>query len=429
MKKIISTTFSTLLIIILSTGCDDSPQIIKEKTNHSIEGHVQKGPFISGSSLTIYELSENLSPTGMSFNCPVQDNQGGFSIEDIPLDTTFIKLRADGFYFNEISGKLSDAQITLYALADLAATKEVNINLLTHMEYQRAEYLFKQGYTLKEAKEQAQKEVLAIFNIQKDTISSSEKMNIINKGEDNGVLLAITSIIQGFRSESEMTELLYSIINDIKEDGTLDDPSLGSSLLNQAIYLDTTSISENLKARYSNEGYTPELPNYPKFIDHFIATTDFQNTELIIKYPETGLYGENILAPNSDTILGRSYRTNPNYSLCAELPRNTSLKIKISALSSSDTSNTNKAISLTPTNDVIRDTTASNWFYQPSTNINWQVSQFDMENYTQTFTVIAPEQTSDVSVTFDPGRFLIEYFEMGATEPGRQKILNVIVQQ
>jgi len=42
----------------------------------SIEGQAQKGPFVTGSSLTAYDLMEDLSPTGRSYNALIINNQG-----------------------------------------------------------------------------------------------------------------------------------------------------------------------------------------------------------------------------------------------------------------------------------------------------------------------------------------------------------------
>jgi len=54
-----------------------------------IGGHVQKGPFLNGTSLSIYELNENLNQTGRSFNTQITDNSGTFSIQDIELASQY----------------------------------------------------------------------------------------------------------------------------------------------------------------------------------------------------------------------------------------------------------------------------------------------------------------------------------------------------
>lgn len=391
MKKI-STYLILFVFAVLFSSCEEIPSEVPNYRN--IEGQVQKGPFISGSSVTIYELDENLTPTGMSFNTPIKDNQGTFSLSNIPLDTTFVKLKADGFYYNEIKGKLSDAQISLYALADISNIQKVNVNLLTHLEYERAEFLFHRGSTLAEAKAQAQQEILAIFNIEKDEIRNSEDLNIVKRGEDNGILLAITAIIQGLRTESQMTELLYSIINDIKPDGTLDDLNIGSLLINHAGYLDTTSIASNLKDRYTMYGYPPDIPEFVKFIGNFISNTTFVVSDYPIKYPKEGIWGPNILNLNTTTIIAD--KSKGDFSLTADIIDGTSLMIRINKL------------------------TGALWAYSLSSVVNWQITDY---NKAKSFTVIQPGVKNDIRLSFFEGQYLIEYFEMGSAVPSHTKIL------
>jgi hypothetical protein len=218
-----------LLIITLFLGCEkDELDVPVSKKN--IKGCVQKGPFINGSSVSVYDLQPDLSPTGKTFNSQILDNNGTFELKNIALSSDYITLRADGFYFNEVSGQQSGAQITLYALTDISDKSDININILTHLEKARVEYLIANGKTFAEAKAQAEKEILAIFNIEKQNVKLFENLNINKSGEDDGILLAISSIMQGYRSESELTELFSNISNDIREDGILNSVALGSSL-------------------------------------------------------------------------------------------------------------------------------------------------------------------------------------------------------
>ena len=74
----------------------------------------------------------------------------------------------------------------------------------------------------------------------------TENLNITQAGDDNAILLAISSILQGYRTESELTEMLSKISEDIKTDGILNDTVVVSDLINHAIYLDTLAIRNNL---------------------------------------------------------------------------------------------------------------------------------------------------------------------------------------
>jgi len=51
-----------------------------------------------------------------------------------------------------------------------------------------------------------------------DKIPDSELLDITKSGDNNAILLAVSLILQGFRSEAELTELLAAISNDIRTD-------------------------------------------------------------------------------------------------------------------------------------------------------------------------------------------------------------------
>lgn len=380
-----------------------------------ITGYVQKGPFINGSSVTVYDLQTDLTATGKTFNTQITDNKGTFGLSNISISSNNIGLRADGFYFNEVSGEQSAAQITLNALADISGNSDINVNVLTHLEKPRVEYLMKNGKSFADAKILAQKEILSIFNIAKSAMKTSEDLNISEKGDDNGILLAISAILQGYRTESEMTELLSNISNDLRENGVLDSQSLGSALINHAIVLDTVSIKTNLIQRYSEVGVTVNISSFGKYIANFIAKSKFEVTKSLITYPETGTFGANVL---SLTKTDFGTRPNTNLSLVAELAKGTALRIKITSLSA-DTSSTVP----TDTSKVTTTIRKAGWFYALGTNRNWSISNFDPINYIQTFTAIEPDKACDLQMTFDQGKFLIEYFEMNSATPNRTKTI------
>ena len=180
---------------------------------------------------------------------------------------------------------------------------------------------------------------------------------------------------------------------DLREDGVLSSNSTGSQLINHAIYLDTTSIRNNLDDRYSDLGVNAEIPNFEKYIRDFIDSTSFEITESLIEYPATGLFGDNILDLEKESYSGE------NFSLTSNLAKGTELKIRITAL----------------------DTGA--WYYSLGSSTNWSITPFDFVTKTQYFTAIDSDKSCDLNMLFDSGTFLIEYFEMGATEPNRTKTI------
>lgn len=269
-------------IVILGISCrkeDKAPDINitpeVEITKQSISGVIQKGPFISGSSIAVYEMDAGLLQTGKSYTTQITSNNGTFQLSNVALIYPYVNLRADGFYFNEVTGLQSNSQITLHAVSDLTNKSSINVNILSHLEKQRIEYLVSQGLTFSLAKKQAEKEILQIFSINKSDLPESETLDISKNGDNNAILLAISLIVQGYRSESELTELLSNISMDIKPDGVLNSSSVGTDLINHAKIFNLKAIRQNIKTRWNTLGIADTISNFEFYIHKFIDNTSF----------------------------------------------------------------------------------------------------------------------------------------------------------
>ena len=314
MKKIL---YTFLGICLLFTCSDDSDG---DSSNNNVEGanisgFAQKGPFLNGSSVILSELNESLTQTGSTFTSQIIDNTGAFEITGISLASNYAALRVDGYYFNEVCGEQSSSQITLNAISVISDDRNININVLTHLEKARVEYLMNNNsLTIDEAKSQAQSEVLAIFNIS-ESVDSSENLDISSQTVGDAVLIAVSSILQGFRSESEYSELMANIITDIRTDGQLNSSSLGSQLISQAVLLNAGDITSNLENRYESLGMNISVPEFESHITNFINNSEFTlDNSLVIDYPETGSQGyPNILSTQN----GNNFEMWSDYFMCS----------------------------------------------------------------------------------------------------------------
>ena len=168
MKKLKFLFFPTILALAfgLVLSCakksDDSSSEDTDTSTSSavtVSGKVQKGPYVQGTEITVRELDSSMTPTGNTFTGSIDDNTGSFSIKGT-LTNKIVELAADGFYFNEVSGSLSSAKLSLQAFADLTDSSSVNVNLMTHLEKKRVEYLMDNSkMTFAAAKTQAQIEI------------------------------------------------------------------------------------------------------------------------------------------------------------------------------------------------------------------------------------------------------------------------------
>lgn len=234
---------------------------------YSITGNIQKGPFISGSSITIQELDDNLDPTGISYQTTTSDDFGTFSLGS-HIVSRYVEVIATGFYFDEVAGSLSAANITLRAISDLSISEDVNVNILTTLEKDRIKYLIvNEGLTFTAARTQAEAEVLSIFNISGDNISTFDQMDISQDGNSNAILLAISVVLQGDNTVAELSELTSKINLDIKEDGNLDSSTFIDEIRNNGINLFMDAVRFNLDNRYESLGLTVTIPRFEDYVD------------------------------------------------------------------------------------------------------------------------------------------------------------------
>ena len=316
--------FAILFLILFAFSCnnDDIPVEDNLPKLFTINGYVQKGPYINGTSITIAELRENLAQTGKNFSAQILDNKGTFNLGDIELNSQFVELKANGFYFDEVRNENSVAQLTLFALSDVNEKSNMNVNLLSSLEKSRVNYLVNNGKSFSEAKRLAQKEILTIFEIEKNEIANSEWLDISKAGDDNAILLAISVIMQGYLPVSDLSELLANISSDIHEDGVLNNKALGTILINNAKAIKLNKIRSNLENRYKYLSMDAIIPDFEKYVNQFIDNTKFEFTGGI-KYPETGGHGFNILDKN------KTEYTSGTYSMKAILPEGSNLRVKI----------------------------------------------------------------------------------------------------
>ena len=118
------------------TSCSEDNDLEKvyEPTTFNVSGKVEKGPFVSGSTITIQPMDKNLQVLGSLYSSTIQDNLGNFSFESKLFETPYAELTANGYFFNEVEGMLSTGTLNLRALVDLSDASTVNVNLLTHLK-------------------------------------------------------------------------------------------------------------------------------------------------------------------------------------------------------------------------------------------------------------------------------------------------------
>lgn len=272
--------------------------IITKKT-YQVSGIVQKGPFRSGTTITLSELNSDLKPTGLNYFSTVTDNLGSFQIPDVKLESDFVEIMADGFYYNENFDFVTTGRLVLKTITNLADSSKVNVNIPTHISAARIKYLIQnQGMSFDEAKQQAQMELLKVFNLDTDKTSNFELVDIIQEGELNSKLFAISMIIQGVKNVSPLSEFLTLFSEDFKTNGAINDEEIQHNLMTNAILCNVGGIRANIMKTYK----TDEFNDFQQYVSYFVNHSDFE-PYLPMSIPTDVALGENLLALPDNTTL------------------------------------------------------------------------------------------------------------------------------
>ena len=239
-------------------------------TDWEVAGVSQKGPFVTGSAVTVQELDGiTLKQTGKSFKGSIKSDKGDFAIKDINLQSQYAILEASGYYRDEITGKKSTGTVTLRALTDLTDRKTVNINLLTHLEYERVMYLVtEKKRSIAEAKAQADEEILAAFGIEGD-FGNSEDLNIFESGDGNAALLAISVLMHADADVAGLTERMGEFSIAIAEGGDWEDADTKAVIADWACDADLKGTLANVRKNVEGWKYSDSVPAFEKFVTNF----------------------------------------------------------------------------------------------------------------------------------------------------------------
>ena len=400
------TNYVTLLKIVQTTT------IITE-----ISGSVFKGSFIRGSLLNFYELDTNLNQTGRSFNTTIDDDYGNFDIKAQNLAGKLIRVVGDGFYWNEVLNENSSSRITLTAICKVDSNETVNVNVLTQLERPRVEYLYSvKRLSFDSAKTQAVTEVLKAFGYTNTGIKRAEKVGVVGIGDNSKILLAISTLMQGYRTESEVTQIMSDFANDLKKDGTLDDVTIGNSLATHLYYVDTATVLNNFKTKYKLL-YNADTVNSidMRFVKSFQNNTTYIKNKELITYPEKH-NNENMLNILSPALTTYDFKT----------------QIYVANFFDVSSQITRKGMTL---KIEIVDENGSQFIDNPSFDEFWAPTSFTSRGWTTQSLSLNPMLIASEIGSYDrilgsgfevPKKIRINYYERGFSIPSKYKIVTML---
>ena len=264
---------------------------------YDVQGKVEKGPFISGSEISIQPMDSKLQVLGSLFNTAITDDLGNFMLGSKEFSTPYAEFMANGYFFNEVKGELSNSTLTLRALVDLQDNTTVNVNILTHLKYSRIKNLVSSGKNYTEANKQAQKELLTAFGLANLTDKDVSSFSIISGTDESAALIAISSLLLMERTEAALTEYLSKLSSDFGKNGTFSEDiqsQISKDKNKLAMFL--SDIKDNVISRYDNLGINVSV----KELSHFI---DWNND---------GVAGNELLKENQTVTLEKTSLQIPN---------------------------------------------------------------------------------------------------------------------
>lgn len=235
----------------------------------NVMGKVEKGPMIRGSHVDMRTLDEYMTPTGSFYSTTIDNNLGDFNYGALKINSPYAQLTADGYFFNEIDGELSEGTIKLDAIVDLKDNSTINVNVLTHLKSKRIHHLITtKGMTFKEANAQAQKELLTQFGLQQYASKDASQFSLTSGDDASGALIAISSLVLTDRSDAEIVEYLSILSNEFGKEGAFSQETKkriqsGKNYLNARL----DRISENIKSRYKELGLEVKVKDLAYYFD------------------------------------------------------------------------------------------------------------------------------------------------------------------
>jgi hypothetical protein len=244
-----------------------------------LEGAVAKGPFVVGSLVVVALIDAEGNPTGAAFMTHTINDLGEFELElRIPQ---FASLEGTGFYYNELTGELSDSAITLQAFyeAEAGGLQEAYVNIITHLAYGRVRTLLLAGADFETAIRQAERALrrdLGVGPAGFDPGGAGIEMNVLGGDTDaNAYLLAVSSVLaqaaalragEARSIDSALQELINALMGDLEDDGEITAEHQAELRAAEAA-LDPVAVMDLLGARLLELGSDAEIPDIRRIID------------------------------------------------------------------------------------------------------------------------------------------------------------------
>ena len=189
-------------------------------TYYTVSGRVEKGPFKSGTTITMQPLDLTANALGTAQTTMTFDDCGNYAFRNTLFKYPYVQVSANGLFYNEVDDyNTRDTQINIQGYADLQHGSKVNVNVVTHLISERVANLVIGGLDFDVALSQAQGELLSAFGLQRLNDKSFTQVSITDGDDYAAGLLAITMPLLYSRKGSELISWMTRLRYDFADDG------------------------------------------------------------------------------------------------------------------------------------------------------------------------------------------------------------------
>ncbi|MBI4508025.1 MAG: hypothetical protein HY698_00215 [Deltaproteobacteria bacterium] len=274
----VEATLGLATSMLIASGCGGGDKDKPSGGQATIEGAVQKGPFVVGSSVHVSVLDEHLNPTGQVFNTSTINDRGEFKAS-VPASGP-VALEGVGFYYNEVKGALSGSSLTLRAfyVPSGPGNQKAYVNLLTHLTGPRIQALVQGGTAFDAAVKQAETELMGEMNITSPGFAPTSRATEMNMAggdtDDNAYLLCVSSVLAQVAvlragGPDQVDATLQELINSTAlafAGGTLP-TQLKTDVTSALQAMDVGNIERKLGERLAQIGSTENAPDMDRVLD------------------------------------------------------------------------------------------------------------------------------------------------------------------
>lgn len=241
-------------------------------TVDSLTGFAQKGPFLKGGKVTLYELYDGytLEKTGKTYSCEILNDSGYYKFPKMELSSQYVLISANGYYLELSTGAKSMEPVEIDALVDLRERETANINLFTHLEAGRVKNLVQhKQMNVQSAKARARKEVFNVFHLDTTGFNTPfETMNVLGESDAEASLLAMSILLHNI-SDKTIPELIAGMADDVAKNGAWTDSLYKAKLAEETIFPDFMGAYAFYRSNMIESGLSAKVPYFEKYLRYF----------------------------------------------------------------------------------------------------------------------------------------------------------------